>query len=532
MIPPFPREPLQRALVRYREEHLPELRQRAIPPCRHPQVTLLIYWYPAADEAGHRPIIPCEFALRQTLCVLGQLPTVIVTNHTWLELNDLAHALGATIQEEPTLTPGSTTMLSQDCIQRLHTRFTTSHVLIVQPDGWPLRDELDNFLGYDYVGAPSVKAGWRERIADGLGLTVLNGGFSLRSQRLCKAVAHRWQTLWRHCLKPESVHAIEDIFTTRTLRLCDPTYRLRYRIAPSPVARNFSVDCLDGALPVELQANPMGFHGPFTAKAFLDDRTHLTVVSVVRDFEMYDRCIKNNPHLAGARLVAFDNREDNLPIPVRYNAFLDALPADTEWILFAHEDFELREDPRPLLARRNPLLPLGHIGTRRVGGLFLFPSGFLTDSWRDGSGHQVLNPTWLIQTLSNGKVECFDCCGFYLHVDALRAWKLRFDERCMWDMYAEDICCQFMLASKRIPGILPAVAHHWSRGNTASPTFLAAKAYLDEKYCDHFFAGGTCTFSIGKTPPLHFRLYRRLIRLIFFWHFRSKHTATRNGTSE
>ncbi len=522
MKPPFLREPLERALHRYQVQQLPNLRERAIPPCRHPQVTVLIYWYPMLNARGERPTAPCEFALRQTLCTLGQLPTVIVTDRTWDALETLAHDLGAMIQEEPSLTPGDITTLSVDCIGKLHTRFTTTHVLIVQPDGWPLRDELDHFLHYDYVGAPSVQEGWREKVADRLGITVLNGGFSLRSRKLCKAVAYRWQTLWCHLLKPDSSHVVEDIFYTRTLRLFDWYYRLRYRIAPASVARQFSVDALDGALPVAPMANPMGFHGPFTAQAFVKDTTSLTVVSVVRDFTMYERCIKNNPHLAGARLITFDNREENLPIPVRYNTFLDTLPPDTEWILFAHEDFELHSDPRPLLARRNPLIPLGHIGTRRVGKFFLFPSGFLTDSWRDGSGHQVLRPTRLIQECSNGKVECFDCCGFYIHADAFRTWELRFDENCMWDMYAEDICCQFMLASKRLPTILPVHAHHWSRGNTKSPTFLAAKAYLDEKYREHFFAGGTCTFSIGKTPPLYFRLYRCLVRVVFFWRFRTQ----------
>ncbi len=523
MTTPLPKAPLERALLKHIAQTLPLLRERPIPPCRHPDVTLLLYWYPPADAQGHRPTEGCEFALRQSLTVLGRLPTVLVTDKRWRALEELAAALGATIQEEPSLIPGDIWGMSVDCIARLHTRFTTKHVLIVQNDGVPLRDELAPFLKYDYVGAPCVTAGWKETLADLLGITVLNGGFSLRSHRLCRAVARRWSVLWRHVLKAGDKSLSEDIFYTRTLRAFDVGYRLRYRFAPSRVARRFSVECLDGAIPVARTEDPMGFHGRLTAKAFVDDTAHLTVVSVVRDKACYARCVTENPHLAGARFVTYDNMQENLPIPQRYNAFLDTMPEDTEWIFFAHEDMELLEDPRPTLARACPLDIYGHIGTRCILNAFVFPFGWLIDSHRDGTDTEVLHTSRWSRELFGNFVDAFDCCGFYVHADAIRTWGLRFDERCMWDLYAEDLCYQVATKAHRLPRILPVRAHHWSHGNPDGPTFLAAKAYLDTKYKDTFFAGGTCTFTIGQRPPLRFRLYRRLVRLLF-WRKFQKHT--------
>lgn len=512
---PLPKAPMERVLREHVAEHLAELRAKPIPPQRHEGVTLLIYWFPKADPAtGIRPTDFCEFALRQTLTTLGALPTTIVTDHTWPELNALANALGATIQEEPTLTQGDIWSMTGDCIARLSTRFTTRHVLVVQHDGWPLRDDLARFLRYDVVGAPDVKDDARQYLADFLGLTTLNGGFTLRSRRFCKAEAWRWKYIWRFLLPNGHPWLSEDVFCTRTLRFFDPLFRLTHRFAPARIARQFSQECLDGAQPLALDANPMGFHGRLTAATLLRPNPKLTVVSAVRDHAMHARCIRENPHLAGAEIVVYDNTQENLPIPVRYNTFLKNLPADAEWILFAHEDFQPLEDPRPLLARANPLFPYGLIGTRKVLKTFILPVGSIQDCQRDGSDPQTLAaPRWMRALLGN-TVEAVDCCGLFVHADAFRTWGYRFDEACAWDLYAEDLCFQHQCKTGHLARVLPLLARHWSRGNPASDSFKAALAHLNTKYEQTFFAGGTCVATIGGTPPRRFRIWRRIVRLL------------------
>ena len=483
---PLPREPLARAMRAFRESRLDALRHAVPPPCRHAGVTLLIYAFPSSPSPAAWE--PFEFALRQSRAVLGHLPAVVVVPQgaalpaPWASLPDLE------VQEEPTLRPGDIASMSDDCLLRLYRRFSTRHVLIVQADGWPMHDALEDFLRFDYVGAPSVSPGWRSRVADALGLTVLNGGFSLRSRRLCHTMARLARLLPRRPDTPE------DRLYSR-LRWLRPWLRF----PSAAVARRFSEDALDGRLPPAPESSPMGFHRDSTFRALYAHEPPLTVVSVVRDWACYRRCLAENPHLRGARFLPCDNTRENRPIPERYNAAIAALPPETSgWVLFAHEDFAPQEDPRPLLARRNPLFPCSLIGSRLVGGLAVLPFGRLSDSARDGSRPHLNRPPLPYGTLLGNYTENTDCCALFVHVEALRAWKLRFDPRCAWDLYVEDLCFSYLIASGHGLPVLPLRAHHYSRGNARTQRFTETLAYLNRKYADYCFAGGTCALLIGS----------------------------------
>jgi len=72
------------------------------------------------------------------------------------------------------------------CVYTLHKHIKTNHVLIVQADGYVINSKKwnDNYLNYDYIGAP-----WKIRsdaYIDPFGNhhRVGNGGFSLRSRKL------------------------------------------------------------------------------------------------------------------------------------------------------------------------------------------------------------------------------------------------------------------------------------------------------------------------------------------------------------
>ena len=75
---PLPREPLKRALLARIAADLPRLRSATPAPCRYPNVTLLLYYFPS--EVTERAFDAFEFAIRQSWAVLGQLPTVVVTH--------------------------------------------------------------------------------------------------------------------------------------------------------------------------------------------------------------------------------------------------------------------------------------------------------------------------------------------------------------------------------------------------------------------------------------------------------------------
>lgn len=132
----------------------------------------------------------------------------------------------------------------------------TDHLLVVQWDGFVANPSVwrDEFLDYDYIGAPWAWAPDRFNVG--------NGGFSLRSRKLLEAC--RAPSIRRH---PEVVFGgAEDIVIGRIYRQQFEQLGLRY--APLEMAQAFSYETGAPTQP------PFGFHGPanmplFTAEADL-----------------------------------------------------------------------------------------------------------------------------------------------------------------------------------------------------------------------------------------------------------------------
>lgn len=115
----------------------------------------------------------------------------------------------------------------------------TSHVLFFQYDGWIKNPKAwdDKWLDYDYIGAPWLQPGnsW----------VVGNGGFSLRSQKLCSILG-----------SDENVQAAtpEDWYICVTMRAeLERHYGIQF--APITAAKKFAVEY---HFPL---TNQFGFHG-------------------------------------------------------------------------------------------------------------------------------------------------------------------------------------------------------------------------------------------------------------------------------
>lgn len=147
---------------------------------------------------------------------------------------------------------------SQFITRELHKHVATSHVLIVQHDGYivnPLAWKQD-WLRYDYIGAPWEK--WK---------VVGNGGFSLRSKKLLEATAK---------IAPGELPHPEDSWICYRHRndLCN-LFGLKF--APYEIASRFAFEgrSYDGkewkGLPTQW-ANQFGFHSWLTVLPDLMDR--------------------------------------------------------------------------------------------------------------------------------------------------------------------------------------------------------------------------------------------------------------------
>ncbi len=227
-------------------------------------VTVLSYFY-RQREAYDDKFQNLRGALLETWRRCGRMRTVVVTN-------EIAPALARFIDEFPwveaqvelSLIPGKLSAMSIDCNVHLYQRFQTDYVLIVQDDGFPIREGLTDFLGkYDYIGAPFVRhSTWYDwypypRFCVG------NGGFSLRSRRICEAAAKYYSRYFKRV--PYFWPLVgDDTFYCKTLRMVFPSYRREFRFAPPEIAGLFSFEGNEVYFPQNCL--PLGFH---SANAFL-----------------------------------------------------------------------------------------------------------------------------------------------------------------------------------------------------------------------------------------------------------------------
>lgn len=229
------------------------------------------------------------------------------------------------------------------------------------------------------------------------------------------------------------------------------------------------------------------------------------LVSVVRDWAMYDTCIRGNPHCADCELVPLDNRVRNAGIGVCYNRFLDSRPADEEsWYVFCHEDFELKETLGPRLESldRNCLWgPIGAATEVKFGFYHKWVlRGSVEECRKDGSDRRRVG-----SVVDEGSfVETFDCQCVIVHSSLVRRHRLRFDENLTFDLYAEDFC----IAAKELAGILsrilPLKACHWSCGSV-QPRYYVQESYLNTKWKGCCYTG-TSSWTLGGNPSWGRRL--------------------------
>lgn len=202
------------------------------------------------------------------------------------------------------------------------------------------------------------------------------------------------------------------------------------------------------------------------------------MVSVVRDYQMYGKCVKDNPWCKDLTLVPLDNLKENKPITVRYNAFLDSLQEEG-WVIFCHEDWRLDCDILPILERLDKNFIYGPIGVfveECEHADFIHINGQVTHSAKDGKRRRVIHGVE-----KEARVDCFDCQCIIVHSSLVKKYGLGFDENLSFDMYAEDFCVnayeRFGIESRTV--YIPCT--HFSRGNI-NERFHKSLDYVREKY--------------------------------------------------
>ena len=219
----------------------------------------------------------------------------------------------------------------------------------------------------------------------------------------------------------------------------------------------------------------------------------IVIFSVVRDFTIYGKCIGDNPFCTALDCRLASNVKDNKGIATRYNEFLDNYDfSNPAWLIFCHEDFEVREPVAQLLENLSPDFLYGPIGCIRKG---VFPFrhqaflGQIMEHRRDGSGS-----AWSVglPVKPNTEVETFDCCCLIVHSSLIERHHLRFDENLLFDLYVEDFCANARIKHGIKSRILPFKATHHS-GSHPTERLYRHLPYLKQKYPHDYFCA-PCTY--------------------------------------
>lgn len=258
-------------LRKFQRDKLPKLRRSVFKTSKFvDEVTLIAYTFPM-DEKDFDFV---EFAILKSWSLLGKLKVVVVVDRMTSSLCDFQNSCAGwvDVQVEPTLHCGDIVSMSADCIQRLYSRFKTPYCLVVQDDGFPIRDNLGDFLGkWDFVGAPTVRDVPLQKLVDWFHVAGYNGGFSLRSKRFCTEVSRSWKFFGRF-ISSGSKWAVEDVYYTRTV-FFNPLFWFRFRFPTCRQSRKFAVLDFDGVLDLKLLRQiPFGIHGASTARQWFENQ--------------------------------------------------------------------------------------------------------------------------------------------------------------------------------------------------------------------------------------------------------------------
>ena len=236
------------------------------------------------------------------------------------------------------------------------------------------------------------------------------------------------------------------------------------------------------------------------------------IISVVRDYAMYDKCIAKNPFVSNCRLKPIDNRERNEYISVCYNRMIEKFADADCWLIFCHEDFQFLEDPVMLLANadKNSIYgPIGGVLKKRFHPLFLEVwegsfCGSILESEKDGSSVCEVGESVSIGT----QVETLDCQCVLVHSSLFAKYGFRFDEKLSFDLYVEDFSMSAWLNHSVRTRILKMKCQHYSRGSIA-PRFFTQLEYLRKKY-PKYEAFGVMGYFIGSGRT-HIRRFQKSV---------------------
>ena len=226
----------------------------------------------------------------------------------------------------------------------------------------------------------------------------------------------------------------------------------------------------------------------------------IQIITAVNNYVQYERYIKNNPFYRNFDLVPFDNINERLAVPVRYNHFINTFLRPDAWVMFCHQDFSVNEDLSCKLSSLDRNCIYGPVGIKsyrctdvilRVKG----PRAFTMEKKRffenkfcgqimqgfDGDeskarlcGEKVNRPL---------EVDTVDSCCLIIHSSLIREHGLRFDENFDFNLFGADFSIMARKCYNIKTKVLQLNCFHLSEGRR-NVGYLRCLSRLVKKYPD------------------------------------------------
>jgi hypothetical protein len=217
-------------------------------------------------------------------------------------------------------------------------------------------------------------------------------------------------------------------------------------------------------------------------------KSDIALVCVSNNDLVYTQGVLSSAYMTEHPILKYDNKETNIPIPVRYNHAIDELLRSnySGWIFFVHNDFSLLEPPEGIVSKLDHDHLYGPIGAVLEDNEHKMRGEILQG--RNGSlfyyGSRVDKPT---------VVDTVDCQCLFMHTDLIKKYGLRFDEHELlsFHQYTEDFCLNANVHYGIKTYAVPMKCKHTSWGIVDRACNLAID-YINSKYPGKKWAG-TCT---------------------------------------
>ena len=217
----------------------------------------------------------------------------------------------------------------------------------------------------------------------------------------------------------------------------------------------------------------------------------LIFISVVNDYKLYKTCIKENEFLQknNIRIFDYDNTNNNIPIPIRYNDFLNSYNYDNEaWLCFCHCDWQPLENIQKITQSFDKNSLYGPIGFKLefFNNKYIYiPKGHCDEKNKDGSFLRTVDEL----NCKTFDVDTFDCQAIFIHSSLIKKYNLRFDENLEWHLYVEDFCINAKRNYNIISYAKKIECCHWCGWHDDLTLYNQTLKYINKKYPNDIYGG-------------------------------------------